>query len=67
MAVLASLHGAAPVARASIVMRCTPRVANEFAALAVHGWDAAAQIVVFFWMALVVALFGIVAAGFFLA
>jgi hypothetical protein len=67
MAVLASLHGAAPVARGSIVMRFTRRIGNEFAALAAHGWDAAAQLAVFLWMALVVALFGIVAAGFLFA
>jgi hypothetical protein len=32
-----------------------------------HGWDIAAQIAVFVWMAVVVALFGVVAAGFLLA
>ena len=48
-------------------MRFTRRIGNEFAALAAHGWDAAAQLAVFLWMALVVALFGIVAAGFLFA
>jgi hypothetical protein len=48
-------------------MRFTRRIGNEFAALAALGWDAAAQIAVFLWMALVVALFGIVASGFLLA
>jgi hypothetical protein len=48
-------------------MRLTRRVALEFATLAAHGWDAAAQIAVFLWMALVVAFFGVVAVGFFLA
>jgi hypothetical protein len=43
------------------------RVAIAFAALAAHGWDTAAQIAVFVWMALVVAFLGVVAAGFFLA
>jgi hypothetical protein len=40
---------------------------HAVAALAVQGWDTAAQIAVFLWMALVVALFGLIAAGFLLS
>ena len=67
MAVFSSFHAVAPLPRGSAATRFTRRVAIEFAVLAAHGWDAAAQIAVFLWLALVVALFGVVAAGFFLA
>jgi hypothetical protein len=67
MVVLLRFDGLAPFRRRSAAMRLTRRVALEFATLAAHGWDAAAQIAVFLWMALVVAFFGVVAVGFFLA
>jgi hypothetical protein len=67
MVVLVGIGGVAPAPRGSAAIRLTRRVAIEFAALAAHGWDTAAQIAVFLWMALVVALFAVVAAGFFVA
>jgi hypothetical protein len=67
MAALLSFDAVAPVARGSAAARLTRRVAIEFAALAALGWDARAEIAVFLWMALVVAFFGLVAAGFLLA
>jgi hypothetical protein len=65
MAVRFGFHGVAP--SLADWLRSGRRVAIEFAALASHGWDSAAQIAVFLWMALVVAFFAVVAAGFFLA
>jgi hypothetical protein len=67
MAVLAGSQGSAALARGAIVTRFTHRIADVFAALAVSGWDAVAQIAVFLWMALVVAFLGLIAAGFLLA
>jgi hypothetical protein len=67
MAALVKFDGVAPAPRGSAAIRLSRRVAIEFAALAAHGWDTAAQIAVFVWMALVVALFGVIAAGFLLA
>ena len=67
MAVLVSFDRVAPASRGSVAIRLSRRVAIEFAALAAHGWDSAAQIAVFVWMALVVALFAVIAAGFLLA
>jgi hypothetical protein len=67
MAVFSSFHGVAPSPRGAGAIRFRRRVKTELAVLAAHGWDAAAQIAIFLWMALVVALFGVVAAGFFLA
>ena len=64
MAVLSGFHGVAPLRRGPATIRVSRRVASLFAALAAHGWDSAAQIAVFLWMALVVAFFGVVAAGF---
>jgi hypothetical protein len=66
MAVLVGIDGVAPAPRADR-WRFGRRVAIEFAALAAHGWDTAAQIAVFLWMALVVAFLAVVAAGFFVA
>jgi hypothetical protein len=65
MAVLFSFDGIAPTSRGSAAIRASRR--ERVAALAAGGWDTAAQIAVFVWMALVVAFFGVVAAGFFLA
>jgi hypothetical protein len=65
MAVFVRFDGIAPTSRGSAAIRASLR--DRVAALAAHGWDTAAQIAVFVWMALVVALFGVVAAGFFLA
>lgn len=64
MVLLVSFPGVAPTPRGSAAIRWSRRVAGEFAALASHGWDTAAQIAVFLWMALVVAFFAVVAAGF---
>ncbi len=66
MAVLVSFDRVAPASR-GIGQRSSRRLAVELAALVAHGWDTAAQIAVFVWMALVVALFGVIAAGFLLA
>jgi hypothetical protein len=67
MVVLAGFHGAAAAPRSSFVVRLARGAALKLAALASRGWDTAAQIAVFLWMALVVGLFCIVAAGFLLA
>jgi hypothetical protein len=67
MAVLVSFLGVASTPHGSAAIRWSRRVVSEFAARAAHGWDTAAQIAVFLWMALVVALFAVVAAGFFQA
>jgi len=70
MAVLSGFPRIPPLRREPAASRVSARAASVFAtltALAGHGRDAAAQIAVFLWMALVVALFGVVAAGFLLA
>jgi hypothetical protein len=67
MAVFVSFPRFAPAPRGAAAIRWWRRVASEFAARAAHGWDSAAQIALFLWMALVVALFAGVATGFFLA
>jgi hypothetical protein len=66
MAVLVSFDRVAPASRGT-GRQSGRRLAIEFAARVAHGWDIAAQIAVFVWMAVVVALFGVVAAGFLLA
>jgi len=66
MAVLVRFDRVAPASR-GIGKQPGRRLAIEVAALVAHGWDTAAQIAVFVWMALVVALFAVIAAGFLLA
>ena len=68
MAVLVGFDRVAPASR-GIGKQSMHRLAIEFefAALVAPGWDAAVQIAVFVWMALVVALFAVIAAGFLLA
>jgi hypothetical protein len=66
MAVLVGFDRVAAASR-GIGKQSGRRLAIEFAALVAHGWDTAAQIAVFVWMALVVALFAVIAAGFLLA
>ena len=63
MAVLVRFDRVAPASR-GIGKLSVNRLATEFAALVAHGWDTAVQIAVFVWMALVVALFAVIAAGF---
>jgi hypothetical protein len=67
MAVFVGFPRFAPASRGSAAIRWWRRIASEFAGRAAHGWDSAAQIALFLWMALVVALFAGVATGFFLA
>jgi hypothetical protein len=65
MAVLVSFDRIAP--SLAHRLRSGRRLAIESAAFVAQGWDTAAQIAVFLWMALVVTFFGVIAAGFFLA
>jgi hypothetical protein len=65
MAVLVSFNEVAPVLADRL--RSGRRAAIAVAGLVAHGWDTAAQIAIFLWMALVVAFLGVVAAGFFVA
>jgi hypothetical protein len=66
MAVLVGIDRVAPASR-GIGKQSVHRLAIKFAALVAQGWDTAVQIAVFVWMALVVALFAVIAAGFLLA
>jgi|HubBroStandDraft_2_1064218.scaffolds.fasta_scaffold413983_2 hypothetical protein len=66
MAVLVRFDRVAPASR-GIGKQSVHRLATECATLVARGWDTAVQIAVFVWMALVVALFAVIAAGFLLA